>query len=120
MAKQDTMDFVAAFAIGAVLGVGATLLLRGGNESDAQRLIRELAPLRKKAGKRMRRARKTWSSRARAAGAASERAVESGREAVGDIRGQIADIVDTARREITHAARESVREARRAAKRAVR
>ena len=30
MARQDTTDFLTAFAVGAVLGIGATLLLRGG------------------------------------------------------------------------------------------
>ena len=120
MARQDTVDFVTAFAIGAVLGVGATLLLRGDNRSDAEKLIRELEPLRRKAGKQMRRARKGWTRRVRSAGDATQQAAGAGREALGALRGQVADIVDTARREIRHAARQSVREAKRAAKSATR
>lgn len=65
--KQDTIDFMAAFAIGAVLGVGATLLLRGNAESEAEKIIRESAPLRRIAAKHIRKRRKELARRARPA-----------------------------------------------------
>ena len=48
MARQDTSDFLTAFAVGTVLGIGATLLLRPEPRSPRERLMRELKPYRKK------------------------------------------------------------------------
>jgi hypothetical protein len=44
MPRQDTNDFLSAFAIGTVLGVGAALLLRKPKATPRQRLARELKP----------------------------------------------------------------------------
>jgi hypothetical protein len=117
MARQDTIDFMAAFAIGAALGVGATLLLRSGNEDHTQRLIREIAPLRKEAGKRVRKARKHFTKRMREASSTGEDLMETGREALGIFRGQVAEIIEGARKDIASAARDSLRQARRTARR---
>ncbi len=46
MPRQDTNDFLTAFAIGTALGVGATLLLRPRPKSARERLMRELKPAR--------------------------------------------------------------------------
>jgi vacuolar-type H+-ATPase subunit H len=117
MPRQDTVDFVTAFAIGAVLGVGATLLLRGDVETQTERLLREMRPLRKHARKRIQRARKGLTRRMHDAETAGEDLVGSGRAALGDFRDQVADIISTARKEIDEAARDGVREAQRAVKR---
>jgi hypothetical protein len=117
MAQQDTVDFVTAFAIGAVLGVGATLLLRADPPTRTERVLRELRPIGKAAGKRMKRAKKDMRRGARAAGAAGDEVYAAGREALGEFSGQVADIIAAAREEIVEAARDGVREARRAARR---
>ncbi|CAA9299823.1 MAG: hypothetical protein AVDCRST_MAG68-318 [uncultured Gemmatimonadetes bacterium] len=52
MPQQDTNDFLAAFAIGTALGVGATLLLRPRPKSARERLMRELKPTRGARGAR--------------------------------------------------------------------
>lgn len=117
MAKQETMDFVTAFAIGAVLGVGATLLLRSGSETEVERVLREIKPLRKQAVKRVRKVRKGLAQRARAVDATREDLLDSGRAALGDLREQVAEIIASARDEIGEAARDSVRDARRALRR---
>jgi gas vesicle protein len=46
MPRQDTNDFLTAFAIGTALGVGATLLLRPRPKSARERLMRDLKPAR--------------------------------------------------------------------------
>jgi vacuolar-type H+-ATPase subunit H len=120
MAKQETVDFVAAFAIGALLGVGATLLLRSGGESEVERVMREIRPLRKKAVKRVRRAGQGIARGVDAAESAGEELLDSGRAALGDLREQVADIIASARQEIGEAARDSVRDAQRAVRRGLR
>lgn len=120
MAKQETVDFVTAFAIGALLGVGATLLLRSGAETEVERVIREIEPLRKKAVKRVRKVRKGLASRVHAVDATREDLLDTGRAALGEFREQVADIVTSARNEIGDAARDSVRDARRALRRGLR
>lgn len=129
MAKQDTIDFMTAFTIGVTLGVGATLLLRGRSETEAERILRETAPLRRLAAKHARRRRKAQARAARHAAKASAAGTDradrvdrvdrggSSRAAVDELRGQVADIIASARQDITRAARRGVRDAWRAAKR---
>lgn len=117
MGKQDTTDFLTAFAIGAVLGIGATLLLRPEQESEAERILRQIRPLRKKAAKRMKKVGRSASHRVRDAGAAGEEMVAAGRATLGDLREEAAGIVEAAREEIVRAARDSVRHARGAVER---
>ncbi len=116
MAKQDTKDFVAAFAIGAALGVGAALLLRGEDHDQAHRVLRRTTPLRREAARRVRLARKHLTKHMRDTGSAGEDLLETGREALGLFRGQVAEIIASARADIARAVRESMREARRAAR----
>lgn len=122
MAKQDTIDFMTAFTIGVTLGVGATLLIRGTAETEAERILRETAPLRRIAAKHARKRRKARAREERHAKANGGRAGRADRHgssqtAVDELRGQVADIVTTAKRDITRAARRGVRDAWRAAKR---
>jgi gas vesicle protein len=117
MGNQDTTDFLTAFAIGAVLGIGATLLLRPDSESEAERILRQIRPLRKKATKRMRQAGRSASRRVRGAGVLGEDVVAAGRAAIGDFRDEAAGIVEAARDEILRAARDSVKQARGAVER---
>jgi gas vesicle protein len=111
MAKQETTDLATAFAIGAALGIGATLLLRSGRESETERIVRELKPLRKRMRKQLNRAGRGASGGARAAEQASEKLVETGRSVLGDFRDQVTRIVQSARGEIVDTAREAVKRA---------
>ena len=56
MAEENNRDYWAAFAIGAVVGIGATLLLAP--SSGARDLLYEIEPALKRARKGTRRARK--------------------------------------------------------------
>ena len=58
MARQDNNDFLAAFAIGAALGVGATLLLRPDKPNPRKQLQKRLKPHMRKLRKSAARSRK--------------------------------------------------------------
>jgi hypothetical protein len=98
MAAQGTNDFIAAFGLGALLGVGAVFLLRPSRD-PRRRLVRKARPH----GKRLQR-------RAREAQAAAERvlhahptadeAISSGKELIAEFRAEVARILDEARREL--------------------
>jgi hypothetical protein len=59
MAEERT-DYFAAFAIGALVGIGATLLLTPSKPRGAQRLLYEMEPTMKLARKKSRRFRKDF------------------------------------------------------------
>ena len=46
---QDKRDYFAAFAIGAIVGIGATLLLGHSKPTGARRILYELEPAMKQA-----------------------------------------------------------------------
>ena len=120
MAKQETSDFLTAFAIGTVLGVGATLLLRSNKETQTERLLREIKPLRRRASKQMKRARSGISDGAEAAERFGGEILDTGRSVLSQFRDEVADIVTSARDEIVDAARDSIKGARKGARRASR
>jgi gas vesicle protein len=102
MARQDTTDFLTAFAVGAVLGIGATLLLRSRPETAKERLLRELKPhYRKKIGGG-RGARGVRRSRAAAVDMADD-AIDTGRELLSEFRDEVKRIVEDARDELVEA-----------------
>jgi len=103
MAREDTNDFLTAFAVGAVLGIGATLLLRGGRPKTAkERLLRELKPYYRKkiGGGKM--ARGVRRGRAAAADMADD-AIDTGRELLSEFRDEVKRIVEDARDELVEA-----------------
>src|SRR3954449_12691304 len=101
MARQDTTDFLTAFAVGAVLGIGATLLLRGQPQTAKERLLRELKPYYRKkiGGGRMARGVR----RGRAAGEIADDAIDTGRELLSEFRDEVKRIVEDARDELVEA-----------------
>lgn len=52
---EDKRDYFAAFAIGAIVGVGATLLLAPNKPTGARRLLKELQPALGRARRKSRR-----------------------------------------------------------------
>lgn len=99
MPRQDTADFLTAFAVGTVLGIGATLLLQPRN-TPKERVLRQLKPY----GKQMRRSYAQARSAVRdGAGATANltgETMSAGREVVGDFREEVARILGDARTEI--------------------
>ena len=99
MARQDTNDFLAAFAIGAALGVGATLLLRPEKPNPRKQLQKRLKPhvrkLRKSAARKG-----TRVARRPAAEGMEGDAIAAGRELLAEFRGEVQRILDEARAEL--------------------
>lgn len=104
MARDETTDIVAAFLIGAALGIGATLLLKDDDETDVERIVRRV---RSMGGGRPARAM----SSARGSG---EDLVRVGRRTAAALRDEAADIIAAARDEIRSATRAGVRRVRKA------
>lgn len=113
MPRQDTTEFLAAFAVGTVLGIGATLLLRPEGRTAKERLLREITP-QKRGGRRpgagpVRRApaREPRPARGRHRHGhrveIAEDAIEAGRELLSEFRDEIRRIVDEARDEVKEA-----------------
>lgn len=120
MDDRDTLEFVTAFAIGAILGVGATLLLSPQPAGRTEKLVGQLKPLRRKAGKRARRA---WKGVRESADAALERGgdlAEAGRDALDDFRDEVGEIVSSARDEISRAVEAQISQAQKSLKKASR
>jgi|SRR5690606_15816507 len=104
MAQHDARDFVAAFVVGAALGVGATLLLRPEPPTRARRLLRELDPYRKRLRKRVRRASRGLRGR----GDLKDEVLAIGRDFLRDLRAEADEIVAQARAELARAVENEV------------
>jgi gas vesicle protein len=103
MPPQDTSDFLAAFAVGTVLGIGATLLLRPEPRSAKERLMRELRPRQRQL--RGGRAVVPVADRPRArSNDVSSDAISAGRELLAEFRAEVRRIVADARSELRDAA----------------
>lgn len=114
MADRDTQEFLAAFFIGALLGVGATLLLRPDPPTRRERLAEALGPARKRARRAARRARKGMEGGLESARERGGDAFSGGRERLSDFREEVAGIVASARDELTRAVEKQVGEVDRA------
>jgi gas vesicle protein len=102
MARQDNNDFLAAFAIGAVLGVGATLLLRPEKPNPRKQLQKRLKPHVRKLRKGAARGRKAVRVRTRPpeTPGMEDDAIRAGRELLAEFRGEVRRILDEARDEL--------------------
>jgi gas vesicle protein len=80
MARQDTNDFLAAFGIGAVLGIGAAVLLRPDKPNPRKQLQKRLKPHVRKLGKSASRTRKAARVAAREAGPTTDEVIHEARE----------------------------------------
>jgi gas vesicle protein len=116
MPRQDTVDFLTAFAVGTVLGIGATLLLQP-KQTPQERVVRKLKPYRKQI-------RKSYQHVARGvregSGATSDltgELISAGRELLGEFKSEVAEILDEARSELQDLARDQGKVAGKAAAR---
>jgi gas vesicle protein len=120
MAPRDTNDFLTAFGIGAVLGIGAMLLLRPEKPNPRKQLQKRLKPHVRKLGKSAARTRKAARRAGRealpaAAGTSTEEVISAGRELLAEFRGEVTRILDEAREELRGMAQEQARGAPRPA-----
>jgi len=116
MARQDTVDFLTAFAVGTVLGIGATLLLTP-ERSPRQRIAKQLKPYRKQMKKSYIRARDAVRDGSHATGDMTSEVVSAGRELLGEFRHEVSGILDEARNELRDIVSEQAKEIGRGARR---
>ncbi|MDR0787982.1 MAG: hypothetical protein LBG44_08970 [Gemmatimonadota bacterium] len=117
MPRQDTLDFLTAFAVGTVLGVGATLLLQPDNSPKA-RLARELKPYRKQVRKGYRNVSRGIREGADSASELTSDVIGAGRELLKEFRSEVAEILDQARSELGDIITDQSKELRRGTRRA--
>jgi gas vesicle protein len=116
MARQDTVDFLTAFAVGTVLGIGATLLLTP-ERTPKQRIAKQLKPYRKQMRKSYARARDAVRDGSHATGDLTSEVVGAGKELLGEFRHEVAGILDDARKELRELVKDQARDVARGAKR---
>lgn len=100
MTKDNSNEYVVAFAVGALLGVGAALLLAPEPPTRREKIMKELKPYRKKLRKKSAAARKQMGRQASAASDFGDELVAAGRAVMQDLREEVADLVADARSEI--------------------
>jgi len=107
-------------AIGAILGVGATLLVRAQQEDDTHEIIKRLRPMTRKMKKHAKSARKELGRRARQAGESGDELMDAARDVMQELRKGAREIVHATRDELRRAARDTMKDARKAAQKAAR
>lgn len=117
MPRQDTVDFLTAFAVGTVLGIGATLLLQPEKPSPRERVAKQLKPYRRRMERSYDQLRGGLSEGADATSELTGEVITAGRELLTEFREEVAEIVGNARSELQELAQGQVRGVARQAKR---
>ncbi len=117
--ERDTTDFLTAFAVGAVLGIGAALMLRP-EKSTGKRILKEIAPYRKRMGRDTQSARKSFLRGGRSLRNAGDEMGGAGAAIARELRGELADMVSNAREELADVVEQQMKHAQRAMKRGIR
>lgn len=99
MPRQDTVDFVAAFAVGTVLGIGATLLLQP-ERTPQERVARKIKPYKKQLRKNYKKVAREFREGSDATSDLTSEVIGAGRELLGEFRAEVAEILDDAREEL--------------------
>ncbi len=122
MKPEQTTEYVTAFIVGTLVGVGAALLFAPSPPTRREKILKELKPYRRKIRKTRGRAKKQVSRGAAAATEWSDELVAAARAVAKDLREEIADMVAEARDQIGETVQTQVESAqdalRRGAKRA--
>jgi gas vesicle protein len=100
MNRDDSTEYLTAFVVGALAGVGAALLFAPKPPTRRERIMKELKPYRKKIEKRSAKARKAMGKRASAAADWSDDLMETSRAVLADMQDELAAMVADARSEI--------------------
>lgn len=103
MSDDHTTEYVTALVVGALLGAGAALLLAPDPPTRREKLMKELKPYRKKLKKNVSKVRKEAGSQAAAVGEWSEELVKASRAVLDDLREEVSELVDDARKDIANA-----------------
>lgn len=114
--RQDTLDFMTAFAVGTVLGIGATLLLRP-ERTPKERVVRQLKPYRKKMRRSYGQAREAVREGSDATSELTAEIVSAGRDLLGDFGDEVARILSDARSDLREQAQAQAKELRKGARR---
>ena len=131
--RREDSDFLMALGIGAAVGIAAALLFRASDDLDREQIIKKLKPLKKKANRALHRASERVSHEtSRAMELAQKRArrkmsdvssagrivKKNSRKIAHNVGDDVAEIVARAKREIEASARDNVKHAQRAMRRA--
>jgi gas vesicle protein len=103
MTEDHTTEYVTAFVVGAIVGVGAALLLAPEPPTRRERVMKDLKPYRKKLRKQTAKMRKQAGKQMSAAGDWGEDLAAASRVVVQDLRDEMAQLVADARDEIADA-----------------
>ncbi len=112
--ETDSVDLFTAFAIGAMIGVGATLLLRPDPPTRSEQVMKRLSPMTTRARKAAGRARRGFGRSVQLSRAATGEVGRAGLNVLDEFRDQVEDILSSAREELTDSARKQLRSARKA------
>jgi gas vesicle protein len=99
MPRQDTVDFLTAFAVGTVLGIGATLLLQP-QQTPKDRVLKQLKPYRKRMRHSYGQMREGMREGTEATSEFTGEVILAGRELLGEFRSEVAEILADARAEL--------------------
>src|SRR5687768_8145700 len=99
MTERDNTDMWTALAIGAVVGIGATLLLRAQQHDDTHDLIKRLRPMQRGAKKVMKSAGKRVVRGMRSARGSGEELLSTGHDLLDDLQENARDILHETRSE---------------------
>ena len=105
MKDNENMDVLAAFGIGALLGAGATLLLRPDEPTLSERIVRELKPMKRNAGKTAKRVAREYHRTAKVTRDATDELGDASRELIEDFTRRVNRIVSGARKDAKAAMR---------------
>jgi hypothetical protein len=118
MNDRDKTDLWTALAVGAVVGVGAALLLRAAEDPQPEGVLRNLRPVQQRAKRIAESASRQLERSKRGLGRRGDDLLEQGADTLADLRRDAARIVAQARQELEDMAQLSVKQARRMARRA--
>jgi len=118
MNDRDKTDLWTALAVGAVVGVGAALLLRAAEDPQPEGVLRNLRPVQQRAKRIAESASRRLERSKRGLGRRGDDLLEQGADTLADLRRDAARIVAQARQELEDMAQLSVKQARRMARRA--
>lgn len=117
MNERDNTQVWAAVAIGAVVGIGATLLMRAQQEDEVHAIMKTLRPVKKGAGRAAKTVRREMGRRTKQLGREGRELASVSRDMLDELRDGAREIVSATRDELRRAAIDSVKEARKAARR---
>jgi len=117
MNDRDKTDLWTALAVGAVVGIGAALLLRAGDEPETRKLLGRLKPVQERARRGVQQASRELGKTTRKLGQRGEDLLDEGADTLGELRRDAARIVAQARADLEDIAHSSVKQAKRTARR---